>query len=326
MLGVDKMSSREERDRSRKALLKCLARPKVGATIAATHQPIMTTSTKGPLSARAQQTVINQEKDSRPTPKAELKPIPNIISRTPVKEKARPMPVTSSPVLSSSPLHLNKFDLLPKTFSASNYPIRVIGPWGEEPLFERTCSKKGCRARLPPSNRFKTCDVCREKGREKNREFQERKRTLALLQSQASDPMDGEDAENDLPVEERLKNWLKKLRAAGKLPLAARPNEKDDYVEEASGKRKVAEGAAGGPSEAKRPKLDASVAEETSFQSVNDLCHALRKYVRRLQTVAPVPDFRACYTIVAGEDAEITEKKALRAAQTVIDGAKVPVT
>lgn len=247
MLGMDNMSSSEERDRYKKALLKRLARPKVGGAIAAAHQAINTTSTKGPLTARAQQTVIKQEKDSRPTLKAELKPIPNVISRTPVKEKARPMPVTSSPVLSSSPLHLDKFDLLPKTFSASNYPIWLIGPWGEEPLFERTCSKKGCRAQLPPSNRFKTCDVCREKGRENNREFQERKRTLALLKSQASDPMDVEDVENDLPMEERLKNWMKKLRAAGKLPLVVRVNEKEDYVEEASEKRKVAEGLRADP-------------------------------------------------------------------------------
>lgn len=317
------MSSREERDRYRKALLKRLARPKVGGSFAPVHQAVNTTSTKGPLAAWSQQAVIKQPEDSRTTPKAQLKPIPHTISRPVVKEKARPMPVTSSPVRSSSPLHL---DTLADARLDPKSPIKIYGPWGEVPLFDKTCSRKGCRAQLPPSNRFKMCDVCRQKGREKKREVKQRKRILAQSQGQALDPMNVGDVENDLSVEERLKNWMKKLRAAGKLPLAARANEKEDYVEEAGGKRKVSEVASAGPSEAKKPRLDASVVEETPFQSVDDLCHALRKYVRRLQTVAPVPDFRACYTVVAGEDAQITEKKALKAAQTVIDGGKVPVT
>lgn len=187
----------------------------------------------------------------------------------------------------------------------------------------RICTKKTCHRKLAPDSRYKTCDRCRASGRRQQKRAKDKKRqerlVASMLELSSDDTIPTQDEEN-LPIEERLKGWMGKLRDAGKLPLALRENGQDDYVDEIDGKRKALGDS--GP-EAKKRKVEIVTGHE-EYQSQANLCRALDRYMRRLQSITSIGDFAASFTVVAQQE-EMTQEKVSKAAKGIIREAKLPV-
>ncbi|TCD71058.1 hypothetical protein EIP91_000150 [Steccherinum ochraceum] len=269
--------------------------------------------------------------------------IPGLVDHV-AKPKPKPKPRLSTPTASRPlPPPLSRaVDVHPvfddDVFSDLPLPSNLLSSDPPEPHSESPpgalaprCSKKRCRKLLPPAYRYKMCAKCREYGRNSSKRAAERKRAELehLYNARSSSPggdvamMDVDREDESLPVEERLKKWISKLRVAGRLPLASSDNGKEDYEEgeDGSGKRKVSGSSSASTDNSKKRRVDENGEQE--YQSQADLSRALSDYMRRIQSVTSVGDFLGSYMVAVDEHKEVTEAGAIRVAKEIVQSGNI---
>ncbi|GJE98522.1 hypothetical protein PsYK624_147540 [Phanerochaete sordida] len=231
------------------------------------------------------------------------------------KHSAGGTPAGSSPKKKPKPTHTHSpVNLEEHFFRAQGTP--TLEDIAAHPTGTRPCSVKTCRGRVANTVRFKLCDRCRRRSREnfRKRTIQLKEKELAE-QRRMSSPFKYEeelvlprDPDEPLTTEQRCKNYMAQLRAAGKLGSAS------------LGKRKAADD----PPNAKKPHLgNSEYRTEDDFYS--GLAKTIKAHSRRSVWLTMPLDVRGCYCVVRERDDPITQERVEKVVGTAIARAGLPV-